>query len=180
MSRKYKFYNKEGLYFVSFATVYWIDIFIRENYCSIIIDALKFYIQDRLELFAYCIMPSHIHLIFRDKQNEPEKLLGNIKRYTSNKIQEAIDNNPEESRKGWLIWMMKRAASKTSNVNKRMLWQHHNKPIELWSQEVINQKLNYIHQNPVEAGFVTETEHWKYSSANNYAGGKGMMDITLL
>lgn len=180
MSRNYKFHNKEGLYFVSFAVVYWMDIFIREDYSAAIIDTLKFYTHERLELFAYCIMPSHIHMIFRDKNNEPEKLLGNIKRYSSQKIQEKIESNPQESRREWLLWMMERAAGKTSNVNKRMFWQHHNKPIELWSQEVIMQKLNYIHQNPVEAGFVIDAEHWKYSSAFNYAEGKGVMDIMLL
>lgn len=73
MSRKYKFYNSEGLYFVSYAVVYWIDIFVREEYCNIFIDTLKYYqLEDRLELYAYYIMPSHIHLIIRDKTKEPE------------------------------------------------------------------------------------------------------------
>ena len=79
-----------------------------------------------------------------------------------------------------MLWMMKRAATKVSNVKHRMLWQHHNKPIELWSQEVIMQKLEYIHQNPVVAGFVPEAEHWKYSSAINYNGKEGVMDVLFL
>ena len=99
MSRKYKFNNKEGLYFVSFAVVYWIDIFVREKYSSIFIETLKFYEKDRLELFSFCIMPSHVHLIFRDKEKAPELLLVNIKRYSSQMIQKAIENNPQESRK---------------------------------------------------------------------------------
>ena len=73
--------------------------------------------------------------------------------------------------------MMGRAGEKNSNVKKRQFWQQHNKPIELWSAEVIDQKLNYIHNNPVEAGFVLEPEHWKYSSAIDYAGGKGLLEI---
>lgn len=180
MSRKYKFNNKEGIYFVSFAVVYWMDIFVREEYSSIIIDTLKFYEEDRLELFAYCIMPSHIHMIFRDKDNEPEKLLRNIKRYTSKKLQESIINNQQESRRERLLWMMERSANKTSNVNKRMLWQHHNKPIELWSQKVIYQKLNYIHNNPIEAGFVVKAEDWKYSSAINYLGMQGVINVIMI
>ena len=76
--------------------------------------------------------------------------------------------------------MMERAASKSSNVQNRQLWQHHNKPIELWSNEVMEQKVNYIHNNPVEAGFVSEPWHWKYSSAIDYAGGKGLLEIDLL
>jgi putative transposase len=181
MSRKYKFYNSDGVYFVSFAVVYWIDLFVREEFCNIFIDTLKYYQEkDRLELFAYCIMPSHIHLIFRDKQKEPEMLLGHIKKYSSKRIQESIINNPQESRKEWILWMMERAAENTTNVKNRMLWQHHNKPIELWSQEVIKQKLDYIHNNPIASGFILDAEHWKYSSAVNYSGGKGNIDVILL
>jgi hypothetical protein len=60
------------------------------------------------------------------------------------------------------------------------LWQHNNNPIELWSNEVIDQKLDYIHMNPVEAGFVHEPWYWKYSSATDYSGGKGILDIDLI
>jgi hypothetical protein len=40
MSRKYKFHNKSGMYFVSFATINWIDLFVRECYFSIVCDTL--------------------------------------------------------------------------------------------------------------------------------------------
>jgi putative transposase len=76
--------------------------------------------------------------------------------------------------------MMERAAEKTTYIKNRMLWQHHNKPIELWSQEVIKQKLDYIHNNPLASGFIIDAEHWKYSSAVNYSGGKGNIDVILL
>jgi hypothetical protein len=55
------------------------------------------------------------------------------------------------------------AASKNSSVSKYQLWQHHNKPIELWSTQVIEQKANYIRKNPFVAGFVDEDEHWRQS-----------------
>jgi|SRR5690606_11575531 len=180
MSRKYKFHNKDGVYFVSFAVVYWIDLFVREQYSDLFISTLKYYADSRLELFAYCIMPSHIHLIFRDRNKEPDKLLGNIKRYASQQLQKEIARNNQESRKNWMLWMMEHAASKESNVHNRKLWQHHNQPIELWSYAVALQKLNYIHNNPVKAGLVTDAAAWKYSSAVNYEGGKGMMDVILI
>jgi len=56
MSRKYKFHNKEGLYFVSFATVYWIDIFTRHIYCDIIVDSLTYCKKNLgLEIYCWCI-----------------------------------------------------------------------------------------------------------------------------
>ncbi|SDH74387.1 REP element-mobilizing transposase RayT, partial [Pedobacter terrae] len=117
MSRKYKFYNKEGLYFVSFATVYWIDIFVRHLYCDIIVNSL-IYCKNKLglELYCWCIMPSHIHLIFSAKNHNPDILLGRIKEYTSKEIVKAIKENSQESRKEWLLWMFERAGLKSSNV----------------------------------------------------------------
>jgi putative transposase len=76
--------------------------------------------------------------------------------------------------------MLKRAGEKSSNVSNYQFWQHNNKPIELWSPHVIEQKADYIHNNPVEAGFVAEPQHWKYSSAIDYCGGKGLVDILFL
>ncbi|MCF8405800.1 MAG: hypothetical protein K9H58_17780, partial [Bacteroidales bacterium] len=67
MSRKYKMHNKEGMYFISFAVIKWIDVFVRHEYFEIITDSLNFCIENKgLVVFAYCIMPSHIHLIFLD------------------------------------------------------------------------------------------------------------------
>ena len=66
--------------------------------------------------------------------------------------------------------MFKRAGSKSSNVKGYQFWQHNNKPIELWSTVVIEQKADYLHNNPVAAGFVDEPWHWKYSSAIDYSG----------
>lgn len=181
MSRKYKFHNKEGLYFVSFATVYWIDVFVRDVYFDILCGALNYYVKHKsMEVFCWCIMPSHVHLIFRDRANQPDQLLGQLKSYTSRMLQKEIAVNPSESRKEWLAWMMKRAGAKESNVRNGMFWQHHNKPIELWSRVVMEQKLDYIHNNPVAAGFVTQPEHWKYSSAVDYAGGKGLVEVSML
>ncbi|WP_258104078.1 hypothetical protein [Marinoscillum sp. MHG1-6] len=76
--------------------------------------------------------------------------------------------------------MMERAATNSSNVKGKQLWQHHNKPIELWSAPVIDQKVAYIHENPVAAGFVLEGWHWRYSSAIDYSGGKGLLEIDFL
>ena len=72
---------------------------------------------------------------------------------------------------------MERAGKKKSNVRGKQFWQQHNKPIELWSAKVIEQKVDYIHMNPVEAGFVAEPHFWKYSSAIDYSGAKGLLDI---
>jgi putative transposase len=166
---------------VSFATVYWLDVFTRDEYFQIVIENLDFCRKEKgMEVYCWCIMPSHVHLIFRDKNNNPGKLLGQLKAHTSKGIQKSIETNPQESRREWLLWMMERAGQKNSNVKMRQFWQQHNQPIELWSTHVIDQKVGYIHNNPVEAGFVLEPWHWKYSSAIDYSGGTGLLEIDLI
>ncbi len=104
MSRKYKFYNKEGLYFISFATVHWIDVFIRDHYCWTLMESLDYCRKNKgMEIYAWCIMPSHVHLIFSAKDNNPSDLLRDFKTFTSKKIRELIENNPQESRKEWIL-----------------------------------------------------------------------------
>lgn len=166
---------------MSFATVYWIDVFVRDIYFDAVIKSLDYCRKNKgMEIYAYCIMTSHVHLIIRARDSNPGDLLRDFKTYTSKRIQQLIEENAQESRREWMLWMMKRAGQKNSNVEHRQFWQQHNKPIELWSAKVIDQKVDYIHKNPVEAGFVSEPEHWKYSSAIDYSGGKGLLKIDFI
>ncbi|MEQ9167596.1 MAG: transposase [Fulvivirga sp.] len=117
MGRKYKFHNKEGLYFVSFATVYWIDVFTRELYFELVVEGMDFCRKNKgMEIYAWCIMPNHIHLVFRAKDNNPGDLMRDFKTYTSKKIQKLIAENIQESRKEWMLWLMKRAGTKNSLI----------------------------------------------------------------
>ncbi|WP_317126184.1 transposase [Chryseobacterium pennae] len=128
-----------------------------------------------MEIHSWCIMSSHVHLIFRNINGQkPETLIGD--RFTSRAIVTAIKENPTESRKEFLLDFFLKEASKTSNVTQYQFWRHDNKPIELWSNRVINQKINYIHQNPVEAGLVFRAEDYGYSSAVDYSDEKGLLD----
>jgi len=99
MSRNYKFHNPEGVYFVSFSVVEWLDVFTRSEYKDIVLDILRYCIREKgIELFAWCIMPNHVHLIFRSIGGQkPEQLLGDFKRFTSKAIVKAIKDNPRES-----------------------------------------------------------------------------------
>jgi len=127
-----------------------------------------------IELFAWCIITHHVHLMFRSIQGtKPEILLGDFKRFTSRNVVKAIQENQRESRKEWLLEQFQKAAQKTSNTSKYQFWRHDNKPIELWTNKVIFEKLHYIHNNPVEEGIVFRPQEYLYSSARDYAGEKG-------
>ncbi|TVR38311.1 MAG: transposase [Cryomorphaceae bacterium] len=182
MSRSHKFHNPKGVYFVSFAVIDWIDVFSRRDYRDIVLDSLRFCQNEKgMEIFSWCIMTNHVHLVFRTTENQkPDNVLGDMKRFTSGKIVEAIKVHPQESRKEWMLEHFKEAAEKSSNVKHYQFWRHDNKPIELWSNAVIDEKVNYIHQNPVEAGFVAEPHHYLYSSALDYAGEQGLLENVIL
>ena len=129
-----------------------------------------------MEIYGYCIMPSHIHLFFSWAEADLSGLIRDFKGFTSRKMLKTIEENAQESKKEWMLWMFEKAGKKNSNVKNRQFWQQNNKPIELWSLKVFEQKLNYIHNNPVISGFVTNPIDWKYSSARNY----GNNDDTIL
>ena len=178
MSRKHKFLDQQQAYFVSFATVHWIDVFTRKVYCDEVVESLKYCQEQKgLILYAWCIMPSHVHLIMGTKADKMQDILRDLKSYTSRRIKEQIATYPKESRREWMQWMFQRAGSKNGNNQGWQLWQQHNRPIELSSNKMIDQKLEYLHYNPVAAGYVESPEHWLYSSARNYHGKKGLLDI---
>ena len=104
-----------------------------------------------------------------------------LKRHTSKTLLEVIKNNPIESRREWMMWMFEREGKRNPNNEHYQFWQQNNKPIELSDAAMTRQKLNYIHDNPVEAGFVENPWEYLYSSARNYqTEEKGLLDIMFL
>ncbi len=178
MSRNYKFHKPKAAYFVSFAVVEWLDVFTRNEYKDILLDSLSFCQKEKgMEIYAWCIMTNHVHLVFKSVgEQKPEQLLGDFKRFTSKAVVKAIIDNPKESRKEVLLEQFSKAAKSSSNVAKYQFWRHDNRPIEVWSNKVIFEKINYIHQNPVEAGLVFRPEDYRYSSAVDYSGENGLLD----
>jgi REP element-mobilizing transposase RayT len=181
MSRRYKFSNNESLYFISYSVVYWIDLFVRNEYKDILLDSWHFCIREKeLDVYAWCIMSSHVHMIVGSHGRPLDRTIGEMKRHTSAQLKEAIRNNSEESRKEWILWLMERAGRKNSNNEKFQLWQQDNHPVELFDNRIIQQKLDYIHENPVKAGFVDVAEAYLYSSARDYAGEQGLLRDLLI
>jgi REP element-mobilizing transposase RayT len=181
MSRNYKFDDQERPYFVTFSVIRWIDVLTRREYKDIIVDSLKYCIANKgLELYAWVIMSNHVHLIIGTRDKPMQDILRDIKRHTSKKITKAISENTQESRREWMLWFFEREGKINPNNERYQFWQQGNHPIELWSNKVMEQKLDYLHNNPVAAGWVDEPEHYLHSSARDYAGSKGLIDITLM
>ena len=179
MSSKYKISNHQALHFITFATVQWVDALSRPLYKDIFIDSLAYCIKSKgLVLYAYVIMSNHVHLIASAKQSfNLSDILRDLKKYTSKAIIGAISNNKFESRRRWLLWIFKSAGSDNSNNTKYQFWQQDNHPIELSTNKMIDQRLDYIHYNPVKEGIVREPPNYVYSSAHFYSGGLAQLPL---
>jgi putative transposase len=103
-----------------------------------------------------------------------------MKSFTSRSLKDAITDNVQESRREWMIWMMERAGKQNSNNQNFQFWQQHNKSIELTDNKIMEQKLNFLHNNPVVEEIVEKPEDYKYSSARDYCGLKGLLKLELL
>jgi len=169
MSRKYKFVDQTELYFTTSSVIYWIDAFTRTEYKDILVESLRYCQQEKdLNSHAWCLMTDHLHLIISTRGRRMEETLRDTKQFTVKRILAAIEENPVEGRKEWLLWMFERAGQKKAGNDKYQFWQHDNHPVVLFTPPIMQQKLDYLHNNPVKAGFVCHPEEWLYSSAKNY------------
>jgi putative transposase len=125
-------------------------------------------------------MSSHVHMIIGMHQDKLPDIMRDMKRHTAQRLCAAIESHPQESRREWMLWMMKRAGRKNSNNTGFQLWQQDNHPIELSTHRMQHQKLDYIHQNPVAAGYVEKPEDYLYSSARSYYDLPALFEINLL
>ena len=181
MSEKYKIRDSQQLYFVSFATVNWIDVFTRWLYNDIFVDSLRYCQQHKgLEIYAWCLMTNHAHLIISSEADNLSSILRDLKRHTAKALLRAIEENQQESRREWMLWMFERAGRRNAHNTKYQFWQQENHPIELNTNDLQRQRLRYLHQNPVVAGFVDVPEDFLYSSARNYAGRPGLVEVLFI
>lgn len=182
MSNRYKIIDQRGLNYLTLTVVGWIDIFSRKKYRDLIIDSLKYCQANKgLHIYGYVIMTNHIHLVVSaDGQQTLSEVLGDFKSFSATSILKDLPTS-NESRRDWLMYLFGYFAKKNKRKTEHQFWQTDNHPINLYSTKVIRQKLNYIHKNPVRAGWVEMPQHYIYSSASNYLEeGRGILEVEIL
>jgi putative transposase len=168
--------RSDKLHFLTHTIVDWIDVFTRKELADIIVSSLNYCIENKgLEVYVWCLMPSHLHMIARTAERSENDLSGimrDFKKYTSGKIVETI-SEINESRREWMTSHFQ------TGPNEFHVWQEGMRPIELFTKRFTNQKMNYIHNNPVVAGIVREPQDYLLSSAYDYYNfnKKGLVKI---
>lgn len=177
MSRSYQIQNQSMPYFLTFQVVGWVDVFSRQCYRDLVIDSLDYSRKHKgLKLYAYVIMTNHIHLVVSHRNEDLSGWVRDFKKYLAKEIFNMIDQ-VNESRRDW----MKVVFNYHSKYNKRNIgrqfWIQENHAVELYNNDLINTRIDYIHQNPVKAGWVQYAEDYLYSSARNLAELDALIEI---
>lgn len=179
---QYRIKDQHACHFLTLTVIHWIDIFTRVEYKDIIVDSLNHCIKAKgLELYAWVIMTNHIHLLART--NPPHRMsdfLRDFKKFTSKKIIEEMAQ-VHESRREWLLDKFSFEARRTGRAMYYKLWKDDNHALDLDNHAIdIIQKIDYLHENPVRAGWVEYPDHYLYGSARDYSGSQGLVPIVVI
>ena len=157
--------------FLTFTVVDWIDVFTREVYKNVIVDSLNYCIENKgLIIYAWCLMSNHLHLVVQAMEGfRISDIIRDFKKFSSKKIFESV-KSPNESRREWMLYRFRFAGKYTNRVKNYKFRQDTNHAILLDSSEIIDQKVNYFHQNPVIALIVRNPEDYLFSSASDFCG----------
>jgi REP element-mobilizing transposase RayT len=177
-SENYYIKDQNAVYFLTFTVVEWVDVFTRNSYKMAIVDSLNYCVENKgLTIYAWCLMSNHLHIVARANDSfQISAIIRDFKKFTAKKIIEIIKQEPE-SRRDWLLHRFAYAGKFDNRIKNYKFWQDTNHPILLDRNEIIDQKINYIHQNPVRAIIVQNAEEYIFSSAGDYADNKGLVKI---
>jgi REP element-mobilizing transposase RayT len=169
---RYRIWEKEQAYFMTCTIVSWLPVFTRPETVNIVFDSWRFLQRERgFQLFGYVILENHLHLIA--SSSDLSKDMKDFKSFTARQIIELL-------RERGVIMLLEqlelfKARHKTESTYQ--VWEEGNHPEQIQGEEMMLQKLEYIHNNPVKRGYVDVPEHWRYSSVRNYLGMPGLAEV---
>lgn len=175
--------NRQACYFISFDTVDWVDIFIRPVYKQVIVHTLNHFIESKgLKVHAWCLMSNHLQLIAQAQEGYVlDDIENDYRIFTTVKILEALDAEPA-IRKEWMLERFEGFANKQGLLKKSLIWQNCNSPvyIDLRNLPATLDYFEFIHNRPVRDRYVDMAADYSYSSARDYVGIKGLVNIAKL
>jgi putative transposase len=174
MSRnRYRIYETGNPYFLTCTVVGWLPVFTRTDCVQILLDSWK-YLQEsgRMRLFGYVVLENHLHFIAQSEHLAKE--VGDFKSFTARKIVDFLELRAERN----ILEQLAREKLLHKMDRNYQVWQEGSHPKEIATDEMMDQKMTYMHNNPVARGYVDEPVHWRYSSARNYHGLPSLLKVT--
>ncbi len=168
---RYKILNPEQPHFITMTVLHWIPVFTRPETVNILLDSLRYLMNDGLKVYAYVILENHCHFVLQSCSLDRD--VSRIKSYTAKQLIAWLHDNHVRQVLEQLAFYKK--AHKDDRAYQ--FWQEGVHPEWVQNEEMMRQKIDYIHNNPVKRGYVDDAVHWRYSSATNYAGNDGLLEV---
>jgi len=152
-------------HFITSTVVEWLPVFTSCACCDILVQSLQFCREYKgLQVHAWVIMPNHFHAVV--SAPELSSVIADMKKFTARRILEQLKTEGRD----WLLNQLSyfRAAHKSTE---HQVWQEGVHPQAIVDDAMMLQKIEYLHNNPVRAGYVASPEHWRYSSAHEWLPG---------
>jgi putative transposase len=159
-------------YFLTCTIVGWLPVFTRTEAVQILFHCWNFLRKNRsFQLYGYVVMENHLHLI----ASAPDlaNAVKSFKMFTAKTIIELLERRAAEV----LLRQLRALKLRHKTQSEYQVWQEGSHPQQIANDEMMRQKLEYMHNNPVKRGYVDDPIHWRYSSARNYAGLPGLVDV---
>jgi REP element-mobilizing transposase RayT len=169
---RYKIYEPTHPHFITLTVLHWIPLFTNTKSVDILLESFR-YLQesDNLKIYSYVILENHLHLVA--SSDDIAKTIKKFKSFTAKKLLELLQKENIKTILEQLAFY-KKAHKKMTTYQ---VWQEGMQPKLIQNEKIMLQKIEYIHNNPLKRGYVDEAKHWRYSSARDYEGKKGLLDI---
>jgi len=168
---RYRFVNPDQPHFMTLTVLHWMPVFTRPEAVNIVLDSLRFLMQEGLRIHAWVILENHLHLVAQSPQLDRD--IARLKSFTARQLLNWLAHNGGQTLLDQMAYYRK--AHKTDRS--LQFWQEGVHPEWIQNEGMMRQKIEYIHHNPVKRGYVDQAEHWRYSSARDYAGMPGLLEI---
>jgi REP element-mobilizing transposase RayT len=171
---RYQFLEQNCPHFLTSTVAAWIPIFAHPWAVDIVLESWRFLQRERgVRLFGYVVLENHLHWLAA-----AEQLAARVREFKSYTARRIIDELLARRKREWLA-DLRRGKQRHKNKQVFQLWQEGSHPQQIQGEAMMVQKLDYIHSNPVRRGYVDDPAHWRYSSARNYAGEPGLIEVDM-
>ncbi len=169
---RYRIFETEYPYFMTCTIVGWLPVFTRREAVDIILDSWRFLKGNRqFKLFGYVILENHLHLIASAPELSP--VMQSFKSFTARRLIDLL----ERCSANVLLRQLRAHKLRHKTQSEYQVWQEGSHPKQIQDDEMMWQKLEYLHDNPVQRGYVDDPLHWRYSSARTYARRPGLIEV---
>jgi putative transposase len=168
---RYKVVDPQLPHFITCTVLHWIPVFTRPETVEVVLESLRFLMKDGLKVYGFVVLENHLHLVAQS--DDLNRDIARFKAFTARQlIRYLVENNVTQILEQLMFYKKAHKADRAYQV-----WQEGSHPEWIQNDAMMRQKLEYVHHNPVKRGYVDEPEHWRYSSARNYAGRDGLLDV---